>query len=296
MSAPFGRGVGSLLPVPSSSLRATVVQTAHITTTCRPNGVFCRRQNLGFQSVRGFAARTSNKMADIRQIKDNCRKVMCIGRNYADHVKELNNQRPKQPFFFLKPPSSILLPHEGPILRPAGVNMHFEVELGLVIGKTLRDVDENDEARWLDAIESYVLAIDMTGRNVQEEAKKRGLPWSIAKGFDTFLPLAGPIEKSKIADPHNVELWLSVNGHVKQQDNTELMLFRIGRQLADISKVMTLEKGDVVLTGTPKGVGPVVTGDVIEAGLRIGGKEVEEARIKVPIKDREGAYQFTETY
>lgn len=221
---------------------------------------------------------------------------MCIGRNYADHVKELNNQRPKQPFFFLKPPSSILLPDEGPILRPAGVNMHFEVELGLVIGQQLRDVDENDEARWLDAIDSYILAIDMTGRNVQEEAKKRGLPWSIAKGFDTFLPIAGPIDKSKIPDPHDLELWLSVNGDVKQRDNTELMLFRIGRQLADISKVMTLEKGDIVLTGTPKGVGPVVTGDVMEAGIRIGGKEIEEARIKVPVKDREGPYQFTETY
>ena len=167
---------------------------------------------------------------------------MCIGRNYADHVKELNNQRPKQPFFFLKPSSSILLPTEGPILRPRGVNLHYEVELGIVIGKTLRDIDENDTEAWMSAIESYLLTIDMTGRNVQEEAKKKGLPWSIAKGFDTFLPVAGPIAPSKIKDPHNVELWLKVNGEVKQQDNTELMLFRIGRQLADISKVMTLEK------------------------------------------------------
>lgn len=221
---------------------------------------------------------------------------MCIGRNYADHVTELNNQRPKQPFFFLKPPSSILLPGEGPILRPRGVNLHFEVELGLVMGKTLRDVDEADEATWRGAIESYLLAIDMTGRNVQEEAKKRGLPWSIAKGFDTFLPLAGPVGKEVITDPHDVELWLSVNGQVKQQDSTELMLFRIGRQLSDISKVMTLEKGDIVLTGTPKGVGTVVTGDVIEAGIRVGGKELEEARLKVDVKDRGGKYEFTETY
>lgn len=220
--------------------------------------------------------------------------VMCIGRNYADHVTELNNQRPKQPFFFLKPPSSILLPNEGPILRPAGVNLHFEVELGIIIGKTVRDLDENDEKAWMDAIDSYVLTIDMTGRNVQEEAKKRGLPWSIAKGFDTFLPIAGPVEKGKITDPHNVDLWLSVNGDVKQSDNTELMLFRIGRQLSDISKVMTLEKGDIVLTGTPKGVGTVVTGDVIEAGLKVGGKD--EAKIKVDVKDREGPYEFTPTY
>lgn len=221
--------------------------------------------------------------------------VICIGRNYADHVTELNNQRPKQPFFFLKPPSSILLPNSGPVLRPSGVNLHFEVELGLVISKTVRDLDEQDEAGWTSAIDQYLLTIDMTGRNVQEEAKKKGLPWDIAKGFDTFLPVAGPVSKSVIKDPHDVELWLSVNGEMKQKDNTELMLFRIGRQLSDISKVMTLEKGDIVLTGTPKGVGPVVTGDVIEAGIKVGGKDVEEARIKVPIKDREGPYVFAET-
>lgn len=220
---------------------------------------------------------------------------MCIGRNYADHVTELNNQRPKQPFFFLKPPSSILLPNEGPVLRPAGTNLHFEIELGIVIGKTLRDVDENDTATWMDAIDQYLLTIDMTARNAQEEAKRKGLPWDIAKGFDTFLPIAGPVSKEKIADPHNVELWLSVNGEMKQNDNTELMLFRIGRQLSDISKVMTLNKGDIVLTGTPKGVGPVVTGDVMEAGLRVNGKEVEEARIKVAVKDREGPYVYAET-
>lgn len=220
---------------------------------------------------------------------------MCIGRNYADHVKELNNQRPKQPFFFLKPSSSILLPSEGPILRPSGVNLHYEVELGIVIGRTLRDIDENDTQSWMSGIESYLLTIDMTGRNVQDEAKKKGLPWSIAKGFDTFLPVAGPIATSKIADPHNVELYLKVNGEVKQQDNTELMLFRIGRQLADISKVMTLEKGDIVLTGTPKGVGPVVTGDVIEAGLRVDGAELEEGKIKVDVKDRKNSYEFAET-
>ncbi|PPJ51538.1 hypothetical protein CBER1_09192 [Cercospora berteroae] len=223
-------------------------------------------------------------------------KVVCIGRNYADHVTELNNQRPKQPFFFLKPPSSILLPDEGPILRPKGVTLHFEIELGIVIGKTVKDLSENDEAGWKDAIGSYITGIDMTGRNVQEEAKKRGLPWSIAKGFDTFLPIAGPVRKEDIKDPHNVELYLKVNGETKQNDNTELMLFRIGRQLADISKVMTLEEGDIVLTGTPKGVGPVVTGDVMEAGLVVDGKEVEQAKIRVEVRDRESEYEFTPTY
>jgi acylpyruvate hydrolase len=220
--------------------------------------------------------------------------VICIGRNYADHVKELNNQRPKQPFFFLKPSSSILLPNEGPVLRPKGVNLHFEIELALVIGKTVRDLNENDDS-WQSAIEQYILAIDMTGRNVQEEAKKKGYPWSIAKGFDTFLPIAGPISKDTIKDPHNIDLYLKVNGETKQEDNTELMLFRIPRQLSDISKVMTLEKGDIVLTGTPKGVGPVKTGDVMEAGLKVDGKEVEGAKMRVEVKDREGPYEYAET-
>jgi acylpyruvate hydrolase len=212
-----------------------------------------------------------------------------------DHIKELNNQRPKQPFFFLKPPSSILIPNAGPILRPRGVQMHYEVELGLVIGKTVRDLGETDTKGALDAIESYILAIDMTARNVQDEAKKKGLPWSIAKGFDTFMPISAPIAKSKILDPHNVDLWLSVNDQMKQDDNTELMLFQIPRQLSDISKVMTLEKGDIVLTGTPKGVGSLSTGDVVRAGLRVDGKEVEEAKLDLTVADSEGLYEFKET-
>ncbi|GAB7343329.1 hypothetical protein MBLNU457_1377t1 [Dothideomycetes sp. NU457] len=232
-------------------------------------------------------------MATLQAIRQNCRKVVCIGRNYADHVKELNNQRPKQPFFFLKPTSSILLPNEGPVLRPQGVNLHFEIELALVMGKTVRDMQPNDD--WMSAIDTYLLAIDMTARNIQEEAKKKGYPWDINKGFDTFLPLQGPISKEVIKDPHDIELWLKVNGQIKQQDKTELMLFQIGRQLSDISKVMTLEKGDIVLTGTPKGVGPVGTGDVMTAGLRVDGKDIAEANMEVPIEDSKGSYVYQET-
>ncbi|KAF2155735.1 hypothetical protein K461DRAFT_221427 [Myriangium duriaei CBS 260.36] len=234
-------------------------------------------------------------MSNLSSIRQNCRKVVCIGRNYADHVTELNNQRPKQPFFFLKPSSSILLPGEGPVLRPKGVNLHFEVELGVILGKTVRDLDHNDKSAWLDAIDSYLLAIDMTARNVQEEAKKKGYPWDVCKGFDTFLPLQGPISKSVIKDPHDIELWLKINGQTKQQDSTNLMLFQIPRQLSDISKVMTLEKGDIVLTGTPKGVGPVTTGDVLTAGIRVDGKEIEEAKLEVGFEDKPGPYEYQET-
>ncbi|KAL1963376.1 hypothetical protein VTN77DRAFT_8392 [Rasamsonia byssochlamydoides] len=228
-------------------------------------------------------------------IRANCRKVICIGRNYADHITELNNTRPKQPFFFLKPPSSILLPGQGPVLRPKGVSLHYEVELGLVMGRTLRDFDPEDHKGAIDAIDSYVLAIDMTARNVQEEAKRKGLPWSIAKGFDTFLPISQPIAKSRIPDPHDAFLRLSVGNDLRQADSTGLMLYRIPRQLADISRVMTLEPGDLVLTGTPKGVGEVKAGDVMKATIEVGGKVLEEGTIEVEVQDRDGRYEFKET-
>ncbi|KAJ5925293.1 hypothetical protein N7454_007932 [Penicillium verhagenii] len=229
-------------------------------------------------------------------LRANCRKVMCIGRNYAEHIAELNSATPKQPFFFLKPSSSILLPGDGPVLRPKGVSLHYEVELGLVIGKTLRDLDPNDEKTAFEAIESYILAIDMTARNVQDEAKKKGLPWSIAKGFDTFLPISEIIAKSRIPNPHDAFLRLKVNGVDRQADSTSLMLHRIVTQLAQISRVMTLEKGDIVLTGTPKGVGQVKAGDVMRASIEVDGKEIEEGLIEVEVKDRsEGLYEFKET-
>ncbi|KAK2002243.1 fumarylacetoacetate hydrolase [Colletotrichum falcatum] len=222
-------------------------------------------------------------------------KVMCIGRNYADHIKELNSARPKQPFFFLKPTSSILLPGAGPVLRPKGVDMHYEVELALIMGKQVKDLKPDDNKGAIDAIEAYALAIDMTARNTQNEAKKKGLPWSIAKGFDTFLPMSDIVQKSAIPDPHDIELFLKVNNETKQDASTNLMLFQIPRILSDISKVMTLEAGDIVLTGTPAGVGPAVPGDIIRAGLRVNGKELPEAKIEVGVEESPSSYQFAET-
>lgn len=135
----------------------------------------------------------------------------------------------------------------------------------------------------------------MTARNAQNESKKKGLPWSISKGFDTFLPITHPIAKSKIPDPHNVELYLTVNNEVHQNDSTNLMLFQIPVLLSEISKVMTLEAGDIVLTGTPKGVGPVVPGDVMRAGIKVDGKELEEAKLEVGVEESTSAYEYAET-
>lgn len=142
---------------------------------------------------------------------------------------------------------------------------------------------------------AYAMSIDLTARNVQNEAKKKGLPWTIAKGFDTFLAISASIPKARIPDPHDVEVFLKVNGETKQNGSTKLMLFRIPRLLSDISQVMTLEKGDMVLTGTPKGVGSVQVGDRMSVGVRVGGKEVEEGKIEVEVAEKGGLYVYEET-
>lgn len=135
----------------------------------------------------------------------------------------------------------------------------------------------------------------MTARNAQNEAKKKGLPWDIAKGFDTFLPLSNAIPKSAIKDPQAVELFLKVNGELKQQGSTNLMIYQIPRIMSDISKVMTLHPGDIVLTGTPAGVGPVVPGDVMRAGIKVDGKELDEGKIDISVEESPSSYSFAET-
>jgi 2-keto-4-pentenoate hydratase/2-oxohepta-3-ene-1,7-dioic acid hydratase in catechol pathway len=135
----------------------------------------------------------------------------------------------------------------------------------------------------------------MTARNAQDEAKKKGLPWDIAKGFDTFLPMSRVIPKAAIPDPQDVELFLQVNGETRQQGSTNLMIYQIPRILSDISKVMALHPGDIVLTGTPAGVGPVAPGDVMRVGVRVAGKELEEGKLEVPVAESPSSYEFKET-
>lgn len=163
------------------------------------------------------------------------------------------------------------------------------------MGRKVQDLHSDDEKGALDAVAGYAVSIDMTARDVQEEAKKKGLPWTAAKGFDTFLPMSKYIPKSAIPDPHDVELWLTVNGKDRQRDSTALMLFRIPRILSEISRVMKLEEGDVVLTGTPKGVGKVEVGEVMRAGATVGGKEIKEAGVEVGVEEKGGLYAFEET-
>ncbi|EEB05477.1 fumarylacetoacetate hydrolase [Schizosaccharomyces japonicus yFS275] len=210
------------------------------------------------------------------------KKIVCIGRNYAAHIKELNNAVPIEPFYFLKPSSSIVEPGKGSIQIPDKVLAHYEVELGLIMGDKLKAGASVPDDTAMAAIGGYFVAIDMTARNVQDAAKKKGLPWTIAKGYDTFLPVGPILPKTAIPDPHNVILELLKNGKRVQYDNTSLMLNRIPRILSAITESMSLEPGDLVLTGTPKGVGPVSPGDVLEAKLRdASGNEISQSGFSI---------------
>jgi len=218
----------------------------------------------------------------------NGRSIIAIGRNYAAHAKELGNAVPKEPFWFLKPTSSYVS-SPGEILVPRGVNAHHEVELAIVIGKGGKNIPT---AMAMEHISGYALAIDVTARNVQEEAKSKGLPWTISKGFDTFTPIGSFVPNSAVHDPHCLKLWLKVNGAIKQSGNTGDMIFKIPALLHKISSVMTLQENDIILTGTPPGVGQMDPGDRITAGLETDdGSTLSE--IEFTAKLREEGYHYS---
>jgi 2-keto-4-pentenoate hydratase/2-oxohepta-3-ene-1,7-dioic acid hydratase in catechol pathway len=187
-------------------------------------------------------------------------KIVAVGRNYADHAKELGNEPPSEPILFLKPPSAVLAPG-GTIIRPAmAQRVDFEGELAIVIGKTARDVKSD---RWRNHVLGFTCANDVTARDLQ----KKDVQFTRAKSFDTFCPLGPCIETELEAD--DTSIVTRVNGEVRQNGTTRQMVFACGALIEFITSVMTLEPGDVVLTGTPAGVGPLAGGDVVE--VEIGG-------------------------
>ncbi|XP_058212500.1 probable acylpyruvase FAHD1, mitochondrial isoform X2 [Rhododendron vialii] len=191
-------------------------------------------------------------------------KIVAVGRNYAAHAKELGNAVPKEPVLFLKPTSSYL-ENGGMIEIPEPLeSLDHEVELAVVISKKARDVPE---ATAMDYVGGYALGLDMTAREIQASAKSAGLPWTKAKGQDTFTPISFVLPKSVVLDPHNLELWLKVDGEIRQKGSTEDMIFKIPYLISHISSIMTLLEGDVILTGTPQGCGPVKAGQKITAGI-----------------------------
>lgn len=191
-------------------------------------------------------------------------KIIGLGRNYAKHANEMGQTVPTVPIFFLKPASSYLKDGGTVLLPEASARVDPEVELAVVIGKTAKDITE---ARWKDFVLGYGVCLDMTARDLQEEAKKRGDPWALSKGFDTFTPISTIIDKKRVADPQELELQLLVNGEMRQHGHTKDMVFPVSRTIAYLSTVMTLEPGDVIATGTPEGVKPVQRGDKLEARI-----------------------------
>jgi 2-keto-4-pentenoate hydratase/2-oxohepta-3-ene-1,7-dioic acid hydratase in catechol pathway len=191
-------------------------------------------------------------------------KIVCLARNYAEHARELGNETPAAPVLFMKPASSVIGDRDTVRIPAYSQECHYEVELAILIGKQCRAVSA---AKALEYVAGYGTAIDMTLRDVQNQLKAKGLPWEIAKGFDSACPLSDFVPVSAVADPHNLRLRLSVNGEMRQNGSSADMIHRVPQIIAHISAIFTLEPGDVILTGTPAGVGQVVAGDVMEAEI-----------------------------
>ena len=188
-------------------------------------------------------------------------KIVCIGHNYAQHVAELGNELPSEPLIFLKPPSSVIA-DGAPIVLPAGAGrVDYEAEIGVVIGTRARHVSVEDA--W-----SHVAALvpvnDVTARDLQAADGQ----WTRAKGFDTFCPVGTPVPVGDV-DVASLTVVARVNGEVRQRGHVDDMVFAIPTLIAHISDVMTLEPGDLIATGTPEGIGPLVAGDVVE--IEVGG-------------------------
>ncbi len=195
-------------------------------------------------------------------------KMVCVGRNYAEHAKELGNEVPKKPVVFLKPASAVIYSGDKIIKPSFGNDLHHEVELVLLIGEKVKDLNEKEAE---DAIIGYGLGLDMTLRDVQNELKEKGNPWTISKCFDTSAVLSDFVLKKNYSLTLNEEISLSVNGTIKQKELLNKMIFNPAQIVEYISSLMTLEEGDLIFTGTPKGVNKVVSGDILNAGLtRIG--------------------------
>lgn len=196
-------------------------------------------------------------------------KVVCVGNNYADHIKEMGSQVSAEPVVFIKPETA-LCDIRQPIALPTGLgSVHHEIELAVLIGTPLKQATPD---RVANAIAGYGLALDLTLRDLQSQFKAAGQPWEKAKGFDGSCPMSGFIPLSEFGDAQQAQLRLLINGELRQEGNTRDMLTPILPLIAYMSRFFTLRAGDIILTGTPQGVGPLKAGDEICATLN--GKDV----------------------
>jgi 2-keto-4-pentenoate hydratase/2-oxohepta-3-ene-1,7-dioic acid hydratase in catechol pathway len=192
------------------------------------------------------------------------RKVFCLGMNYTDHIAEMNSEVPANPVFFLKPATAIIRDGETIILPAVSKEVHYEVELAVLIGKQGKRIPLHSA---YDHIAGYGIGIDVTLRDIQLAGKSKGYPWTLAKGFDTSAPLSQFVPKEEIKNIYHETLSLWVNDILKQHNSPASMVFRIDEIIEYISRFFTLERGDVILTGTPKGVGRLEDGDIVKASL-----------------------------
>ena len=192
-------------------------------------------------------------------------KIVCVGRNYAKHAKELGNKVPDKPVLFLKPSSVVIYSGDAIIHPPYSNEMHHEAELVLLIGKEVKDATPEEAEN---AIAGYGVGLDMTLRDLQNELKEKGEPWTLAKCFDTSAVLSEFVMKENHKLTLDEKIVLKVNGEIKQQEFLSNMIFKPAELVQYISSVMSLEKGDLIFTGTPSGVSKVERGDVL--GAKIG--------------------------
>lgn len=192
-------------------------------------------------------------------------KVVCVGRNYAEHAAELNNPVPSEPLLFIKPGSCVVPLAEGFVIPEGRGAVHYEAEIAVLIGKPLSAHPNAEEV--LDAISGYAPALDLTLRDLQARLKDKGLPWEISKSFDGACVLAPFVVADAVADPADLGIRLSLNGQLRQQGNSSEMLNPILPLIAHMAGHFSLLPGDVILTGTPAGVGPLSVGDELELEL-----------------------------
>jgi len=191
-------------------------------------------------------------------------KIICLARTYKKHAEEMQSELPREPIVFLKPPSSVIFNGDSILIPLESSSLHHEIEFGVVIGEKCSKISKKLA---LDYVLGYLVGLDITARDIQAKAKKQGWPWTISKGYDTFCPISEVVLKKYILDPNNVDFSLKVNNEIKQKGNTNMMVFSIEQLIEYISCIMTLEPGDLILTGTPEGVGEIRKGDILKAEL-----------------------------
>jgi 2-keto-4-pentenoate hydratase/2-oxohepta-3-ene-1,7-dioic acid hydratase in catechol pathway len=189
-------------------------------------------------------------------------KIICVGRNYAEHIKELQNEQPDDPVIFMKPETAIPLRNE-PFFYPSFSNdVHHEVEILVKINRVGKNIDEKFAHKYYDEIG---IGIDFTARDVQSKLKAKGLPWELAKGFNGSAPISSFVPKTDFPDLQNLAFHLDINGETRQRGNTSMMLFKIDYLISFVSRYFLLQQGDILFTGTPSGVSAVKVGDQLTA-------------------------------